>query len=115
ESISLKREFSAAVPSLVLRRQEFQQAFLEPPVADGKHVILSLDGKALPMRQESRQRLGCAGNIVLGADRHEGRLRDPADLVFREFLARSLDAGRQRLAVAAGLVGKLAKAQRHRI
>ena len=45
-------------------------------------------------------------HIVLAADRHQHRHGDPRELVRRQHLARSQDAGGERLAVAAGLLGE---------
>ena len=81
-------------------------ALLEGLVADGQHVVAALDVESLGVRHQGGQFVGRTADIVLGADGNQRRLGDARNVGLGQQFPRGGNAGGQRPAVAAGLVGE---------
>ena len=95
--------------------QEFERGRLEHLVADRDHVVAARDVEPAPVRNQRGELVRRAGDVVLGADRDQGRRADACEVLAPQRLARAAQAGGERLQVGAGLLGEGAEALAHRI
>src|SRR4051812_12160500 len=96
-------------------RQKLQHAFFEHLVADRQHVVASRNIEYARAWHEPRQFMRGTGDKVLGPDRDHDRGADRCYLLARQRLPRAAAAGRKRLEVGFGLLGKRPKHTAERI
>src|SRR6478735_797921 len=95
--------------------EEIEHGLLVGLVPNCEVVIAPLDRESLRIRNESREFLPGARDIVLGSDADQGRHRDAADLVWRERLPRPANAGCECLEIALVGVRKGTEHPLHRV
>ena len=105
----------AIAKSLGLLREKAQHLRLERLVSHREHVISPRDVERPAARQQRRKLVCRTRNHVFGADRDQRWRADGRHLLARKRLARAADAGRERLEVGFGLLGKGAERASHGI